>query len=169
MRKVTGVLGITSSNFPLPGYLGNYWPVQVEGSDKLNIFHAGVAANFFNVLHIPVRNQLGELREDTSSAADYAVVNEEAVKRFNIGDRIVGKQYKLGENNVEVAGIMNNFHVGSLRDMIQPIQFTIFEKGWNNIIRTGGDKPVKRSLQKSGRYGRNLKRKDHSNTILLMI
>jgi len=135
ISKVPGVLGITSSNFPLPGHLGNYWPVQVEGSEKLDIFHAGVSANFFNVLHIPIRNQLGELREDTSRTADFAVVNEEAVKQFNIGDRIVSKTYMLGENKVEVAGIMNNFHIGSLRDRIQPVQFTLFEKGWNNIIR----------------------------------
>jgi len=133
--KISGVLGFTSGNLPLPGHLGNYWPVQVEGSNKLDIYHASVAANFFDVLDIPVRNQLEELREDTSSTADFAVINEEAVKCFNIGDRIVGKQYMLGESNVQVAGIMNNFHIGSLRDLIQPIQFTIFEKGWNNIIR----------------------------------
>jgi putative ABC transport system permease protein len=133
--KIPGVISITSCGFEIPGYLGNFWAVQPEGAEKLDIFHTSVAPNFFEALGIPIRNKLSELREDTASASDRAIINDEAVKRFGIGETVVGKTYKLGETNMEITGITGDFHIGSMRDLIKPIHFTIMDKNWNQLIR----------------------------------
>jgi len=46
IREIPGVISSTSCGFELPGYLGNYWPVQPEGAEKIDIFHTSVASNF---------------------------------------------------------------------------------------------------------------------------
>ena len=135
IRKIPGVIATTSCGFQLPGDLGNYWPVQPEGAEKIDIFHTSAASNFFDVMGIPLKNKLGELREDTASTSDRAVINDEAVKRFGIGETVVGKTYNLGETRMEITGIVEDFHIGSMRDRIKPIQFSIIEKNWNQIIR----------------------------------
>ncbi len=136
IKKIPGVVATTSCAFPLPGYLGNYWPVQPEGTDvKIEIFHSQVASNFFDVLKIPVKNQLGEFTEDTTSIYDRAVINDKAFIQFGIGESILGKSYNLGETKVQIVGIVSDFHIGSMHDPIKPIQFTIADKCWNFIIR----------------------------------
>ena len=135
IRKIPGVIATTSCGFQLPGDLGNYWPVQPEGADKIDIFHTSAASNFFDVMGIPLKNMLDELREDTASASDRAVINDEAVKRFGIGETVVGKTYNLGETRMEITGVVEDFHIGSMRDRIKPIQFSIIDKNWNQIIR----------------------------------
>jgi putative ABC transport system permease protein len=135
IRKIPGVITTTSCGFELPGYLGNYWPVQPEGAEKIDIFHTSVASNFFDVLGIPIKNKLGELREDTATVSDRAVINEEAVKKFGIGEVVVGKSYNLGETKMEITGIVGDFHIGSMRDLIKPSHFTIMDKNWNQIVR----------------------------------
>jgi ABC-type antimicrobial peptide transport system permease subunit len=133
--KIPGVISYTSCGFEIPGYLGNFWPVQPEGAEKLDIFHTSVAPNFFEALGIPIRNKFGVLREDTASASDRAIINDEAVKKFGIGETVVGKTYKLGETSMEITGISGDFHIGSMRDLIKPIHFTIMDKNWNQLIR----------------------------------
>jgi putative ABC transport system permease protein len=36
---------------------------------------------------------------------------------------------------MEITGVVKDFHIGSMRDQIKPIQFSIIEKNWNQIIR----------------------------------
>ena len=135
IRKIPGVIATTSCGFQLPGDLGNYWPVQPEGAEKIDIFHTSASSNFFDVMGVPLKNKLGELREDTASTSDRAIVNEEAIKRFGIGESVVGRTYSLGETRMEITGVVEDFHIGSMRDQIKPIQFSIIEKNWNQIIR----------------------------------
>ena len=136
IRKIPGVVASTSCDFQLPGYLGNFWPVQPEGATKkIDIFQATVAPGFFDVLSIPFRNKIHEPEEDTASTSDRAVINSEAFKQFGLGEAILGKTYKLGDNKIEVIGTVNDFHIGSMHDRIKPIQFTIAGKCGNNIVR----------------------------------
>jgi len=136
IQKIPGVLATTSCGFQLPGYLGNYWPVQPQGTDvKIEIFHSQVASNFFDVLKIPLKNQLGKFAEDTASGSDHAVINVEAFRQFGIGESILGKSYNLGETKVDIVGIANDFHIGSMHDPIKPLPLSIVDKCWNFIIR----------------------------------
>ncbi|MBN2274915.1 MAG: ABC transporter permease [Bacteroidales bacterium] len=136
LRKMPGVIATTSCEFRLPGYLGNYWPVQPEGSEvKFDIFHTQVASNFFEVLKIPLKARLGELREDTARTSDRAVINSEAMRQFNMGEAILGKTYELGETRIVVAAIADDFHIGSMHDLIKPIQYAIEEENMQHIIR----------------------------------
>jgi len=36
---------------------------------------------------------------------------------------------------MEITGIAGDFHIGSMRDLIKPIHFTLMDKNWNQIIR----------------------------------
>jgi len=135
INRIPGVIAITSCGFELPGYLGDYWPVKPQGAEKIEIYHTSVASNFFDMLGIPLKVKLGELREDTSSKSGIAVINEEAVKQFGIGETVVGKIYNLGDTKMSIAGIARDFHIGSMRDLIKPIQFTISEKNRNQIVK----------------------------------
>jgi putative ABC transport system permease protein len=135
INRIPGVVATTSCGFELPGYLGNYWPVKPQGAEKIEIYHTSVASNFFDMLGIPLKVKLGELREDTSAKSGIAVINEEAVKQFGIGETVVGKIYNLGNTKMSIAGIAGDFHIGSMRDLIKPIQFTISDKNWNQIVK----------------------------------
>jgi putative ABC transport system permease protein len=135
INNIPGVIAITSCGFKLPGYIGNYWPAKPQGAEKIDIYHTSVASNFFDLLGIPLKQKLGELREDTSAASDIAIINEEAVKQFGIGETVVGKIYNLGNTKISIAGIAGDFHIGSMRELIKPIQFTISDKNWNQIVK----------------------------------
>jgi len=136
VNNCPGVLASTSCNFSLPGFLGNFWPVQPEGSNtKIDIFHAQVSSNFFDVLKIPVKSKLGEFWEDTAIISDQAVINDEASRQFGIGESVLGKSYYIGETKMNIVGIVSDFHIGSMHNFIKPSHFTIEDKCWNHIIR----------------------------------
>ncbi len=137
LNKITGVIGSTSCSFDLPGYMGNFWPINPSWSEaKFEIFHTQVAPNFFDVLEIPVNLKLEEFKADTNKKTNNTVINQQAYLRFDVGEKVLGKKYKLGENNeVKVVGTIADFHINSLHNKIKPLQFTLVEKGWNQIIR----------------------------------
>lgn len=134
IRKIPGVLSLTSCSFGLPGDLGNFYPVQPEGAEKIDLFHASVAPDFFEAMGIPLKIST-ELREDTAAASDHVVINEEAVKRFGIGESVAGKTYAMGDTKMEITGIAADFHIGSMRDRIKPAQFKVMNRNWNQIVR----------------------------------
>ncbi len=138
IKKINGVLSTTSCGFSVPGDLGNYWPVKPSGgNEQIEIFHSSVAPNFFDVMKIPIKVKLGTFREDTTLAYDYAVINEEAEKQFDMGETILGKTYNIGETKTEVTGIAKDFHISSLHNKIKPSQFFIRDKNWNYIVQCG--------------------------------
>lgn len=143
--RIPGVLATTSCDFEIPGDLGNYWGVQPDGAARIDIFHIHVAPNFFDVLKVPVKFKFCEFTSDTSEKSDRIVLNETSVSQFGIEETILGKKYDFANTEVEVAGIVKDFHFASLRDKIKPVQFIISDKTWNTIIRlekTGYEKVV---------------------------
>jgi putative ABC transport system permease protein len=66
------------------------------------------------------------------------VINEQAVKEFELGPSPVGKQLVWSSDAdttyyVEVVGVARNFHFTSLRNEIKPYGFLIFPNNQNNV------------------------------------
>jgi putative ABC transport system permease protein len=66
------------------------------------------------------------------------VLNEMAVESFNLSPSPVGKHIKMGNKEVEVIGVLKNFHFKSLHATIQPLGLNV-EKG--NSAAWGANTP----------------------------
>ncbi|MEJ7827535.1 MAG: ABC transporter permease [Segetibacter sp.] len=85
--------------------------LQVPGKDtSLNAIDLSVDPGFVNVLEIPIlygKNMIANM--DTTSP--YILVNEQAAKSFGFNDpgAIVGQNYTLNGENVQVSGVVKDF------------------------------------------------------------
>ncbi len=76
------------------------------------------------------------------------IVNEELVKRFNIGggnlQKALGEEVIMMKKNLTIVGILKNFHYGTVGDRIEPTVF-IYRPGERygnlNVRIAGGDVP----------------------------
>ena len=113
LGAIPGVNAVTSSLVPL--LAGNNWGNNVhiqgveEGPDTdMNSRFNEVGAGYFKTLSIPIKAGREFAMSDVKGSGKVAIVNEEFVKKFKLGNDVVGKYISNGSKdslNIQIVGV----------------------------------------------------------------
>lgn len=132
LAALPGVTGVTQAMIPILS--GSNWGTDVDvqgfesgpGIDN-NARLNEVAAGYFRVLGIPLLAGREFTRADAPGAPRVAVVNEEFVKKFNLGRDAVGKRMSTDgpeKLDIEIVGVVRDAKYAEVKQKIPPMFFT---------------------------------------------
>jgi hypothetical protein len=143
VRNVPGVIIASSMGHSLLGRNNNTSGLEWEGKNPDDeVLFENVRVNYdmietLGVEFIEGRSFSREHSTDTSAI----ILNEAALRVIGFKDPI-GKTIKLWQrHNMEIIGIVKDFHFQSLHDVVNPLFFALSEENtWNVMIRLEGGK-----------------------------
>jgi ABC-type antimicrobial peptide transport system permease subunit len=122
--------------------VGNYWGGQMKYKDSRD--SALVMTNHVDENYVPLHGYKliagGNFisRPATAEAASEVIVNEQVLKRFNIGTnnpaKAIGEQITLNGHKLTIVGVMQDFHYGKVENLIGPVAFRFWTPGDRAII-----------------------------------
>lgn len=131
LAAIPGVTAVTTSLVPL--LANNSWGNNVhiqgieEGPDTdMDARFNEVGAGYFKTLSIPMKAGREFTAADADGASRVAVVNEEFVKKFKLGNDAVGRYISNGSKdslNIQIVGIAKNSAYSSVKDSVPPLFF----------------------------------------------
>ena len=166
IKRLPGVKKAAGGSFSL-GEGFSTTRMNVKGSDKeIQMNFATVGFDYMDVVGI-------EMKEGRGFSANYPadtmnngipngpldqnvggiVINEKAVKEFNLGQHAIGKQFLWGNDGdtsyyVSVVGVTKDFHFTSLRNEIKPFAFICRPRNnFNFTVKLSADN-IKSTLDK---------------------
>lgn len=114
--------------------VGNYWGGNMKYQDPRD--SALVMTNHVDENYLPLHGYKlvagGNFisRPTTAEAAREVIVNEQVLKRFNIGTndpgKAIGEQIILNGHKMTIVGVMQDFHYGKVENLIGPVAFTFW-------------------------------------------
>ena len=173
IRQIPGVKKAASGNFSM-GEGFSTSRLNVKGSDKeIQLNFAEVGFDYMDVVGI-------EMKEGHGFSSNYPadtlnngipngpleqhiggiVINETAVREFQLGSPAVGKQFLWGEDGdttyyVSVVGVMKDFHFTSLKNQVKPFGFICTpRRGFNITAKLSAD-DIRGTLSKLEREWKN--------------
>ncbi|MCK5400016.1 MAG: ABC transporter permease [Flavobacteriaceae bacterium] len=134
--KNSNVISVTRSSY-LPGDGMNQSMYALEGNkEKMPFWNLEVDYDFFKTLDIKLLEGRLFDREKESDSITYYIVNETAVKNYNI-QNAVGKRIGTFINNQgdmeysNVIGVVKDFHVEGFNQPIRPMLLSVSNRVWN--------------------------------------
>jgi putative ABC transport system permease protein len=122
--------------------VGNAWGGQVKYKDSRD--SALVLTNHVDENYLPLHGHKliagGNFitRPATAEAVSEVIVNEQVLKRFNIGGndpgKAIGEEITLNGRKLTIVGVMQDFHYGKVEDLIGPVAFTFWTPERRAII-----------------------------------
>ena len=153
LRTLPGVTGVTSSNVGLFGgdKTAELWEthLRVQGypfglDTDTNARWANVGADYFRTLGIPLISGREFTVSDADGTPKVAIVNQEFVRKFNLGNDAMGKKIGLygAAPDIAIIAVARNAKYSELRGEIQPEFFLPYRQrsevsGNTFLIRTG--------------------------------
>jgi len=132
LAAIPGVTGVTSSLVPLLANSNWHNDVAVQGFESgpdidSNSAMNEVGAGYFAALGVPILRGREFTLADQRGSARVAVVNEAFVKKFGLGDDVVGKFMSTGGRdslNIQIVGLVKNAKYSDVKDEIPPLYYT---------------------------------------------
>lgn len=136
LEKLPGV-EIATNSTSYPGYINNDNGYQIKGRDRAKTYL--MISNYTDYDYLETYDiNLKEGRffqRDFSSDSSAAIINETAVKEFNIEDPLNTIILKPGDNGqteeLRVIGVVKDFHLSTLRSPIRPAVFLMKKEWWD--------------------------------------
>jgi putative ABC transport system permease protein len=130
---------------------GNNWTVPFERTDQPvapgerppDVGWQLASGGFFRALDIPLL--AGRLfdQQDTPTSPPVVIVSEAVQRRYFGGESAVGRTIKLGDQTLEIVGVVGNIRRAGLDDELRADMYFPLEKPWVGeitlFIRTRGD------------------------------
>lgn len=143
VKKIPGVVNASSMGHSLLGRNNNTSGLDWEGKnpDDLILFE-NVRVNYDMIETLGVEFVEGRsFSRDHSTDTSAIILNEAAIRVMGLTDP-VGKTVKLWDQyNLEIIGVVKDFHFQSLHEIVNPLFFLLNEKNtWNVMIRLEGGK-----------------------------
>lgn len=114
--------------------VGNAWGSNMKYKDSRD--SALIMTNHVDENYLPLHNYKlvagGNFvaRPATAQAVGEVIVNEQVLKRFNIGannpEKAIGEQITLNGRKMTIVGVMQDFHYGKVENLIGPVAFTFW-------------------------------------------
>ncbi|CAL1519110.1 ABC transporter permease [Chitinophaga sp. MM2321] len=114
--------------------VGNAWGGNMKYKDSRD--SVLVMTNHVDENYLPLHSYkllAGEnfiARPTTAQAVGEVIVNEQVLKRFNIGannpQKAIGEQITLNGRKMTIVGVMQDFHYGKVENLIGPVAFTFW-------------------------------------------
>lgn len=122
LSKHTTVRSLTSSRHVPGRWSGSNLFVRPEAweGDPMRMRYTFMDANFFNSYEIELKDGPGFLPDSEGDQRQSVVVNEAAMKAFGWTD-IQDKNLVIGNNKIQVVGLIRDFNYETLRSEIDPI------------------------------------------------
>lgn len=143
LKNIEGVKMVSSVGHGLVGRMNNTSGLDWPGKDpNSKILFENVRVNYDLLETIEVEMAEGRtFSRDFGADSTRIIFNEAAIKVLNLEDPI-GTQIRLwDEYDLEIVGIVKDFHFQSLHSQVNPLFFWLDpESTWNAIIRLEGGK-----------------------------
>jgi ABC-type antimicrobial peptide transport system permease subunit len=153
VKKIPGVVDASTSGHSLLGRNNNTSGLEWEGKnpDDLILFE-NVRVNYGMLETLGVELAAGRFfSEEYGSDSTKIIFNETAIRVMNLKNPI-GEKVKLwGTYDLEIVGVVKDFHFQSLHDAVNPLFFILVPKlTWTAMIRleAGKEKEALASLDK---------------------
>jgi ABC-type antimicrobial peptide transport system permease subunit len=137
LRNIPGVVnatGMARSILKDIGIRSGFsWEGQAKSEKEMSFPSPQISHDFIQTLGI-------ELKEGRAFSAEFAeekskiIVNEAAVEMIGFNDPI-GKTIKYGEEEMQIIGVVKNFHYGSLHNPIEPLLFMYATRPDNILVK----------------------------------
>jgi len=154
LRSVPGVTGVTVALVPL--LAGSNWgnDVAVQGFQggpdvDSNARFNEVGAGYFSTMGVPLMSGREFTDADNAKAPKVAIVNEEFVKKFNLGRDAVGKLMGSGSGfrsklDTTIVGVAQNAKYSEVKRKVPPLFFRAYRQDENLgsasfYVRTASD------------------------------
>jgi putative ABC transport system permease protein len=143
VKKIPGVLNASSAGHNFLGRNNNTSGLQWEGKNPEDlILFENVGTNYGLLETLGVELVEGRFfSEDYGSDTSKIIFNEAAIRVMNLKDPI-GKKIKLWDRyDLEIIGVVKDFHYQSLHDVVNPLFFRLRpEDTWTMMVRLEGGK-----------------------------
>ena len=150
-EAMTAIPGVEAAGSAIVTPLeGNKWTVPFQRADQLvaagerppDVGWQAATGGFFRSLAIPLR--AGRLFDDrdTPDTAAVVIVSESIAARYFPGESAVGRQVRLGENTLEIVGVVGDIRRAALAEAPMADMYFSSEQGPANqttlFVRTSG-------------------------------
>ncbi len=143
VKKVPGVVNASSLGHSLLGRNNNTSGLEWEGKNPEDeILFENIRVNYDMIETLGVEVVEGRsFSRDHGTDTSAIIFNEAGIRVMGLKDP-VGKVIKLwDEYNLEIIGVVKDFHFQSLHDVVNPLFFVLNQKNtWNVMIRLEGGK-----------------------------
>jgi len=154
VRKIPGVVSATSLGHTLIGRNNNTSGLEWEGKNPEDeILFENVASNYGLIETLGVELSAGRtFSEDFGADSAKIIFNEAAIRVMNL-ENPIGKTIKLwGRYDMEIIGVVKDFHFQSLHDVVNPLFFRLSPRNtWNIMIRLEAGRE-KETLEALGKF-----------------
>ena len=125
-RSLPGVINASAIGHNLTGHNNGTHGIEWEGKDPKNMTefeHIAVDYGMLPTLDIKIKEGR-DFSRDFPSDSTKLIFNEAAIQYMGLKDPI-GKQVKLWGQNMEIVGIVRDFHFQSLHEKVKPLFFRL--------------------------------------------
>jgi putative ABC transport system permease protein len=153
VRSIPGVVSAASIGHSLIGRNNNTSGLEWDGKNPDdNILFENVGTNYGLLETLGVEMAEGRMySEEYGSDSTKIIFNEAAIRVMNL-ENPIGKTIKLwGEYDLQIIGVVKDFHFQSLHDVVNPLFFRLMPSNtWNIMIRleAGKEKETLAALDK---------------------
>lgn len=153
LRKIPGVVNASSIGHDLIGRNNNTSGLQWQGkSEEDEILFENVGSNYQLLETLGVEMAAGRMYSDEfGSDSTKIIFNEAAIRVMNL-ENPIGQKIKLWDQyDLEIIGVVKDFHFQSLHEVVNPLFFRLVpENTWNVMIRleAGKEKETLATLDK---------------------
>jgi putative ABC transport system permease protein len=153
VRSIPGVVSAASIGHSLLGRNNNTSGLEWDGKNPDdNILFENVGTNYGLLETLGVEMAEGRMySEEYGSDSTKIIFNEAAIRVMNL-ENPIGKTIKLwGEYDLQIIGVVKDFHFQSLHDVVNPLFFRLWPSNtWNIMIRleAGKEKETLAALDK---------------------
>jgi predicted permease len=141
VKRVPGVLNVSSIGHQLLGRNNNTSGLQWEGKDPDDlILFENIRVNYDMLETLGVEMAAGRsFSRDFSSDTSAIIFNEAGIRAMNL-ENPIGKHIKLWDRyDLEIIGVVKDFHFQSLHDAVNPLFFVMNPRNtWNIMVRIEG-------------------------------
>ncbi|MBX2912928.1 MAG: ABC transporter permease [Cyclobacteriaceae bacterium] len=154
VRRIPGVASAAGMGHDLIGRSNNTSGLSWEGKNpEDNILFENVASDYGLIETLGMEMAEGRaFSEEYGADSTKIIFNEAAIRAMNLEDP-VGKTIKLwDEYDMEIIGVVKDFHFQSLHDVVNPLFFRLSPRNtWNVMVRLEAGKE-KGTLEALGRF-----------------
>ncbi len=138
VKKIPGVVSASSLGHSMLGRNNNTSGLEWEGKNpEDNILFENISVNHGLIETMGIEMAEGRsFSEEHSTDTSKIIFNEAAIRIMNMKDPI-GKTIKLwGQYELEIIGVVKDFHFQSMHDIVNPLFFRLSpENTWNVAVR----------------------------------
>lgn len=153
VRRIPGVVSAASMGHSLLGRNNNTSGLEWEGKNAEDeILFENVAANYGLIETLGIEMAEGRsFSEEYGADSTKIIFNEAAIRVMNL-DNPIGQKIRLWDQyDLEIIGVVKDFHFQSLHEVVNPLFFRLSPRNtWNAMIRleAGKEKETLAALEK---------------------